>query len=388
MSRIYKYTVPTGIDFGPGAISGLEGILKAQGIARPLLLCDHGIRECGILQMALDELGQETENLAQFDGVASNPREENVLDALEVYREQDCDGIIALGGGSVIDAAKGVALLSTNSGDLDDFDIVKGGTTRIHTPPSPVIAIPTTAGTGSEVSRGALIITTRDGLTRKMIAASPLLVPAHSILDPNLTLSLPPLLTAGSGMDALCHAIEEYLSPRIHPVVESIALGALDRICFNLPLVMQEPGNIEARSQMLMAAMMAGIGFEKGLGAGHSMSHAIGALHEIHHGVLNATLLPACLEFNREQISAEQAARLASAAGITPSAGTSQLDQVIHWAVELNETFAIPPRLRELGVPAEDRERLVELALADHCHKTNPRRCDKADMDELWERAW
>ena len=138
----------------------------------------------------------------------------------------------------------------------------------------------------------------------------------------------------------------------------------------------------------LMAAMMAGIGFEKGLGAGHSMSHAIGALHEIHHGVLNATPLPACLEFNREQISAEQAARLASAAGITPSAGTSQLDQVIHWAVELNETFAIPPRLRELGVPAEDRERLVELALADHCHKTNPRRCEKADMEEFWGRAW
>jgi alcohol dehydrogenase class IV len=388
MSRIYKYTVPTGIDFGPGAISGLEDILKAQGIARPLLLCDHGIRECGILQMAVDELGQETESLAQFDGVASNPREENVLDALEVYREQDCDGIIALGGGSVIDAAKGVSLLATNPGDLDGFDILKGGATRIHTPPSPVVAIPTTAGTGSEVSRGALIITTRDSITRKMIAASPLLVPVHSILDPNLTLSLPPLLAAGSGMDALCHAIEEYLSPRIHPVVESIALGALDRICINLPLVMQEPANIEARSQMLMAAMMAGIGFEKGLGVGHSMSHAIGALHEIHHGVLNATLLPACLEFNREQISAEQAARLASAAGITPSTGTSQLDQVIHWAVELNETFAIPPRLRELGVPAEDRERLIELALADHCHKTNPRRCGKADMDELWERAW
>ena len=388
MSRIYKYTVPTGIDFGPGAISGLEGILKAQGIARPLLLCDHGIRECGILQMAVNELGQETESLAQFDGVASNPREENVLDALEVYREQDCDGIIALGGGSVIDAAKGVSLLATNPGDLDGFDILKGGATRIHTPPSPVVAIPTTAGTGSEVSRGALIITTRDGITRKMIAASPLLVPVHSILDPNLTLSLPPLLTAGSGMDALCHGIEEYLSPRIHPVVESIALGALERICINLPLAMQDPANIEARSQMLMAAMMTGIGFEKGLGVGHSMSHAIGALHEIHHGTLNATLLPACLEFNREQISAEQAARLASAAGITPSAETSQLDQIIHWAVELNETFAIPPRLRELGVPAEDRERLVELALADHCHKTNPRRCEKADMDELWERAW
>ena len=389
MSRIYKYTVPTGIDFGPGAISGLQNILKAQGVTRPLLLCDHGIRECGILQVALDELGKETESLAQFDGVASNPREENVLEALEVYREQDCDGIIALGGGSVIDAAKGVALLSTNPGDLDDFDILKGGATRIHAHPSPVVAIPTTAGTGSEVSRGALIITTRDGLTRKMIAASPLLVPVHSILDPNLTLSLPPLLTAGSGMDALCHAIEEYLSPRIHPVVESIALGALDRICINLPLVMQEPANIEARSQMLMAAMMAGIGFEKGLGAGHSMSHAIGALHEIHHGVLNATLLPACLEFNREQISNEQAARIASAAGVNSAAvKDAQLDQVIDWARELNETFTIPPRLRELGVPAEDRERLVELAMADHCHRTNPRRCKKADMDELWERAW
>ncbi|MEC8896012.1 MAG: iron-containing alcohol dehydrogenase, partial [Planctomycetota bacterium] len=185
------------------------------------------------------------------------------------------------------------------------------------------------------------------------------------------------------------HAIEEYLSPRVHPVVESIALGALDRTCINLPLVMQEPANIEARSQMLMAAMMAGIGFEKGLGVGHSMSHAIGALHEIHHGVLNATLLPACLEFNREQISDEQAARIASAAGLDPAgAGNSHLDRVIAWARELNEAFAIPPRLRDLGVPAEDRERLVELALADHCHKTNPRRCEKTDVDELWERSW
>ena len=133
---------------------------------------------------------------------------------------------------------------------------------------------------------------------------------------------------------------------------------------------------------------MAGIGFEKGLGAGHSMSHAIGALHDIHHGVLNATLLPACLEFNQAQISVAQAACLASAAGISPSDGRSPLDQLTAWARDLNEAFSIPPRLRELGVPAEDRERLIELALADHCHKTNPRRCEKADMDELWERAW
>ena len=388
MSRIYKYTVPIGIDFGPGAISGLEGILKAQGIARPLLLCDHGIRECGILQMAVDELGQETESLAQFDGVASNPREENVLDALEVYREQDCDGIIALGGGSVIDAAKGVSLLATNPGDLDGFDILKGGATRIHTPPSPVVAIPTTAGTGSEVSRGALIITTRDGLTRKMIAASPLLVPQHAILDPNLTLSLPPLLTAGSGMDALCHAIEEYLSPRKHPVVESIALGALERIARHLPAVMKDPGDIEGRSQTLMAAMMAGIGFEKGLGVSHSLAHAIGALHDIHHGTLNAVLLPASFEFNREAITEEAATRLAEAAGINASNSENRIDSIISWARSLNEEFSIPPRLRDLGVPGEDREVLVELAMADHCHKTNPRRCEKADLEEFWERAW
>ena len=387
--KIYKYTVPISLDFGPGAIEGLAKALPRLGTSRPLFVCDKGIRECGLLDIATQALNSDAAEYSTFDGIASNPREENVLEALGVYQDEACNGIVAIGGGSVIDAAKGVGLLASNQGDLDTFDILDGGAAKITNKPPPLVAVPTTAGTGSEVSRGALIITTREGVTRKMIAASPLLVPVHSILDPNLTLSLPPLLTAGSGMDALCHAIEEYLSPRIHPVVESIALGALDRICINLPLVMQEPANIEARSQMLMAAMMAGIGFEKGLGAGHSMSHAIGALHEIHHGVLNATLLPACLEFNREQISNEQAARIASAAGVNSAAvKDAQLDQVIDWARELNETFTIPPRLRELGVPAEDRERLVELAMADHCHRTNPRRCKKADMDELWERAW
>ncbi len=388
MDRIYKYTVPIGIDFGPGAIEGLGRILAELKAARPLLVCDQGIRECGLLDKAIAASGPSIEDCPVYDAVASNPREENVLDALNRYQDEKCDGIVAIGGGSVIDAAKGVGLLASNQGDLDEFDVLKGGTARIRNGPPPLIAVPTTAGTGSEVSRGALIITTRDGITRKMIAASPLLVPRHAILDPNLTLSLPALLTAGSGMDALCHAIEEYLSPRMHPVVESIALGALERIARNLPIVMKDPGNIDGRGEMLMGAMMAGIGFEKGLGIGHSMSHAIGALHDIHHGAINATLLPVSFEFNREQIAENLASTIAGKIGLDSLVGGNALDSIIAWSKGLNKEFAIPSRLRDLGVPGEDREVLVELAMADHCHRTNPRRCETADMEEFWERAW
>ena len=388
MDRIYKYTVPIGIDFGPGAIEGLGRILAKLKAARPLLVCDQGIRECGLLDKAIAASGPIIEDCPVYDAVASNPREENVLDALDRYQDEKCDGIVAIGGGSVIDAAKGVGLLASNQGDLDEFDVLKGGTARIRNGPPPLIAVPTTAGTGSEVSRGALIITTRDGITRKMIAASPLLVPRHAILDPNLTLSLPALLTAGSGMDALCHAIEEYLSPRMHPVVESIALGALERIARNLPIVMKDPGNIDGRGEMLMGAMMAGIGFEKGLGIGHSMSHAIGALHNIHHGVINATLLPVSFEFNREQIAENLASTIAGKIGLDSAVEGNALDSIIAWSKGLNKEFAIPSRLRDLGVPGEDREVLVELAMADHCHRTNPRRCETADMEEFWERAW
>ena len=388
MGRIYKYTVPIGIDFGPGAIEGLGRILVELEAVRPLLVCDQGIRDCGLLDKAIDACDSNIERHPIYDGVASNPREENVLEALEQYQAEKCDGIVAIGGGSVIDAAKGVGLLASNQGDLDEFDVLKGGTARIRNGPPPLIAVPTTAGTGSEVSRGTLIITTRDGITRKMIAASPLLVPRHAILDPNLTLSLPALLTAGSGMDALCHAIEEYLSPRMHPVVESIALSALELIARNLPIVMKDPGNIDGRGKMLMGALMAGIGFEKGLGIGHSMSHAIGALHDIHHGVINATLLPVSFEFNREQIAEKLASTIAGRIGLDSAIGRNALDGIIAWAKELNKEFAIPPRLRDLGVPGEDREVLVGLAMADHCHRTNPRRCETADMEEFWERAW
>ena len=386
--KIYKYTVPISLDFGPGAIEGLAKALPRLGTSRPLFVCDKGIRECGLLDIATQALNSDAAEYSIFDGVASNPREENVLEALGVYQDEACNGIVAIGGGSVIDAAKGVGLLASNQGDLDTFDILDGGAAKITNKPPPLVAVPTTAGTGSEVSRGALIITTRDGITRKMIAASPLLVPQHAILDPSLTLSLPPLLTAGSGMDAICHAIEEYLSPRSHPVVESIALGALERLAQALPRVMKDPANLTGRGQMLMGAMMAGIGFEKGLGVGHSMSHAIGALHDIHHGALNATLLPACFEFNRNEIPEEAATRLCDTIGIERQSQDTPLDSLIAWAKALNEDFTIPQRLRDIGVPGEDREILIELAMADHCHRTNPRRCEKADMEELWERAW
>ena len=388
MTGALRFTVPQPICFGPGALSELPRVLTALGAARPLVVTDPGIRACGILDRALETLGQGHVRTAVFDAVSPNPREDDVLMALGRYRESGCDALVALGGGSAIDAAKGVALLAVHEGSFTDYDVLAGGMTRIVNDLPPLVAIPTTAGTGSEVSRGALIVTQRGGIVRKTIAASPRMVPKQAILDPELTLSLPPGLTAASGMDALSHCIEEYVSPRYHPTVAAIAIAGVRRLAADLPRVWREPDNVEARGEMLMSAMMGGIGFEKGLGVAHSLAHAIGALHNVHHGILNATLLPVVLEFNRAHLEPGIAIEMAIATQLEAKNDTAAADRLVGWLQELNGEFGIPARLRDLGVPEEDRAETVARALDDHCHRTNPRKCGAEEIAELWEHAW
>lgn len=388
MIQIFRYSVPIPIVYGPSAVAQTGKVADEWGIAEPLIVTDRGVRERGLHERLLGGLGALGPRAYVFDRVSSNPREEEVLAALELYREANADGIVALGGGSPIDVAKALRLLASHDGPLVDYDLLKGGAKKISQPMPPLIAVPTTAGTGSEVSRGALIRTGRHAAVRKTIVASPRLVPSAAILDPELTLQLPPLLTAACGMDALSHCVEEHLSPRRQPVASALALGAVRKIATALPQVHRQPGDLDARGEMLEAAMMAGIGFEKGLGVAHSLSHAIGARHDLHHGLLNAVLLPHVLEFNREFCPEIAPMELAAAAGLRVASDGEAVDRLAQWLRELNDELGIPSRLRDLKDLAADREEILACALDDHCHRTNPRPCGPKDFVELWERAW
>jgi len=380
MSAIF--TFPNRILFGAGTRALLAGELAQLGVRRPLVVTDAGLEAAGLVAEVIASGGLD--RAVVFRDVHANPTEEDVLAGLERYRTEACDGVIGLGGGSPIDTAKAIRLLVTHPGRLADYDLTTGGSARITAALPPMVAIPTTAGTGTEAARGALIQLPQTG--RKTIVLSSALLPSVAVCDPELTHGLPPTLTAGTGMDAFTHCIESYLSTTFHPICDGIAMEGLRYVAKGLEAAVRDGSDTEARHALMLGALLGGISFHKGLGVVHSLSHALGAQGRAHHGTLNAILLPHALRFNREA-ALPRLCDLAARLGLGRSGeGPGHLITLVELVLA---RLPLPQRLGAIDGLRRDRiAEYAHLAMLDHCHRTNPRPCTQADMEELLERAW
>jgi 4-hydroxybutyrate dehydrogenase len=367
----------TQVQFGFGVLTTLKQECERIGIKKPLIVTDKGIRSAGILDLVLAHLASPSSAVV-FDGTNPNPNEASVRKAAELYREGLCNGIIAVGGGSSIDLAKGAALCATHDGPLRSFAAIEGGVGRITAAAAPLIAIPTTAGTGSEVGRGAILILD-DG--RKVGVLSPHLVPKSAICDPELTLRMPPLLTAATGMDAIAHCMETFMSPAFNPPADGIALDGLWRAWAHIERATAQPDDRDARLNMMSASMQGAMAFQKGLGCVHSLSHSLGGIDpRLHHGTLNAIFLPAVIAFNRESPTVQKDGKLER---IALAMKLNSIDEICPTIKTMNARLGLPRGLTELGVTKAMFPKIIEGALADHSRATNPRQASAIDYAEL-----
>ncbi|NMV38186.1 iron-containing alcohol dehydrogenase [Ralstonia insidiosa] len=367
MALIYYLTH---VHLGFGTVNELKSECARVGIRRPMIVTDKGVAAAGLAQRAIDATGGLP--VTVFDETPSNPTEAMVLKASAQYKEAGCDGLIAIGGGSSIDLAKGIAIAATHPEPLTTYATIEGGSAKITEAAAPLIAIPTTAGTGSEVARGAIIIL-EDG--RKLGFHSWHLLPKSAICDAELTLGLPSALTAATGMDAIAHCFETFLAPAFNPPADGIALDGLERAWANIERATRDGSDRDARLNMMSASMQGAMAFQKGLGCVHSLSHPLGGVKVngktgLHHGTLNAVVLPAVLRFNETAETVVRDNRYARMRRVMNLPADADLAQAVH---DLTARLGLPTGLRQMGVPEDALEHVVEGALLDHCHKTNPR---------------
>lgn len=376
MTLSANWSYPTAIRFGAGRIAELAEACAAAGIAKPLLVTDKGLAPLPITAQVLDLMEAAGLGRAIFADVDPNPTEHNVDAGVAVYREGGHDGVIAFGGGSGLDLGKAVAFMAGQSRPLWDFEDIGDWWTRADADViAPVVAVPTTAGTGSEVGRASVI--TNSETHEKKIIFHPKMLPAIVICDPELTVGMPPAITAGTGMDAFAHCLEAYCSPHYHPMSQGIALEGMKLVKDNLVLAYQDGTNIEARAHMMSAAAMGATAFQKGLGAIHALSHPIGAVHHTHHGTTNAVVMLPVLQFNKPRVRRT----LARAANYLSIPGG--FDGFCTYVHELNTQLGIPETLTALGVTDPDIDALVASALQDPSCGGNPVKMTPSNTTKL-----
>ena len=381
-SSLVSWSFPTRVVAGVGAaLEAAAEILRLEG-SRVLIVADQGIEKAGLLdsiRKSLDDAGLP--HTSTLD-ISSNPLEAEVLAAARAFRDFKADIVLAVGGGSVLDVAKLVRLGATHPEPLAQYDDAIGGSSKIVDPLPPMIAIPTTAGTGSEVGRSGVV--TIEATNAKTVIFAPSLLPDVAILDPQMTATMPPFMTAATGMDALAHCIESYSALGDHPMADAIALGGV-RLCRqSLEVATREPDNLEARSDMLKAAMMGAVAFQKGLGACHSLAHPLSTEFGLHHGLANALCLPAVLDFNRVAIPG-RIAEIAHQLGVKGSDEATLSFECAGAVRALRKSIGLPSSLRSQGIEEADLPRLASLAYKDVCHQLNPRPCTEDDLLSLYK---
>ncbi|MCA9631431.1 MAG: iron-containing alcohol dehydrogenase [Myxococcales bacterium] len=377
MAHIWSF--PTRIIFGAGetAVVGTEA--KALGLDSVLIVADPGVEAAGLLAPVRAALAEAGVGHATFTGVEGNPTEANIRAGALAYQDAKAQGLVAVGGGSPIDSAKLIAVRVTTSRPFEELDDAIDGGQFIPKDVPAVLALPTTAGTGSEVGRSGVV--TLESTGRKTVIFAPQLLPRVAILDPELSVGLPAKITAATGFDALTHCVEAYLSKGVHPMADAIAVAGIDLVQKYLRRAVAQGDDLEARGGMLQAAMMGAVAFQKGLGACHSLAHPLSSECGLHHGLANAICLPAVATFN-EQTSLDRLLHVALLLGGEPEPGAAT-----RALLSLRQEIGLSPTLSSVGVKREQLPRLAELAFMDACHHSNPRECTQADMLSLYEAA-
>ncbi len=386
MSDIVGYNFPTAIRFGVGARRQLPAALDDAGVERVLFVTDRGVSALPWFAPLVESARSPSRTVTVFDGVWGNPVVSQVDAGVAAGRDARADAIVAVGGGAALDVAKAIALMLNHPGHLFDYEDGKPDARPVDQPIPYLVGVPTTAGTGSEVGRSAVV--SDDTTHAKKIIFDPLLLPRLVLADPELTLGLPPHLTAATGMDALTHLVEAFLAKGKHPMADGIALEGLRLVAEHLEDAVRFAGgegdrdaHLAARAGMLDASMMGAVAFQKGLGVTHSCAHALSTVCDLHHGLANALMLPACLRFNLEAVP-DRFERLAATVGAADGPGFAA------WIERLRDAIGLPHSLTAQGVPRDALDRLVEVALADGCHPNNPRPVDADDLRALFLEAF
>ena len=387
ISRSYKvvmnqFSFPTTILHGQGALTELSERIQEKKL---MLVTDPGLVNAGVVEQALEILAKSGSEFEVYDEVHPNPIEEDVEKGSEFYQNNKCDGILALGGGSAMDVAKAIRFFVNHPAPLAQYSVLENGAAKITGTLPVMYAVPTTAGTGSEVGRGA-VITLRD-TGRKTLFVAPPLMPTIAVLEPALTAKLPPHLTAATGIDAFTHCLESYFAPIYHPMADGVALEGI-RLCLNhLNNAVKDGSNLEARAQMQMAASMGAVAFQKDLGMVHSLAHPLSARHGMHHGLANALMLPDSMEFiEAADLADEQQRRIDTIRALFAEAGRagdSLADETRSWIGELGIKFG----LKHHGIPVDDIPALADEAFLDTCHATNLIPVTRDDLAAVYEKA-